>query len=151
VSGTHRECAAGLVSDYFTRPFRGARFDELAGSAPADAITGSDLAAVRALSVGFPPAFFRDLERGDFQRHIRAILAEIPSNAVLEELSSADFDKLLGPDSMAWTAWEDLAASLRGRQSKGTASGCQQAAGRQAATAGAIGGQLCSARAWLPP
>jgi hypothetical protein len=102
-----------LVSDYYTKPFGGSRFDKLAGTSAADLITGEDLAAVRALSIGFPRAFTRSLESSDVQRQIRQRLTAIPSDIVLEDLSGADFGRLLGPHSAAWKAWDDLAARLR--------------------------------------
>jgi hypothetical protein len=53
----HQECASWLLRDYMDR-FRGGRFDKLAnGDSPPDVITDSDLDAVRALSIRFPPGF----------------------------------------------------------------------------------------------
>lgn len=112
VSGPHVERAVWLVSDYYTQ-FRGRRFDELAGSSPAHAMTETDLDAVRALSIGFPRAFVQSLTSEPVQRQIRGILGEIPTDAVLEDLSAGDFDQLLGPRSRAWAAWDYLAASLK--------------------------------------
>lgn len=44
---SHRQCAVWLVSAYYTRPFRGAQFDELAGGGLTDVITENELMAVR--------------------------------------------------------------------------------------------------------
>ncbi len=112
LSGEHRECATWLVADYMTR-FGGKRFDELAKRAPTDSITEDDLNAVRALSIRFPWAFTQKLEQDDVRRHIREMLAPIPSDAVLEDLSDAEFDELLGPRSPAWKAWEELSGLLK--------------------------------------
>jgi hypothetical protein len=94
--GEHRECARWLVGDYMSR-FDGARFDTLASGTPGDAITADDLAAVRALSIRFPRAFARHLERDDVRYHVREILNQIPSDVGLEDLSCPEFDRLLGP------------------------------------------------------
>jgi hypothetical protein len=112
LSYDHHECAKWLVGDYINR-FRGAKFDLLASQTPADAITEGDLNAVRALSIRFPRAFIQHLERDDVRRHIREILIRIPVDAVLEDLSCAQFDRLLGPKSYAWKAWNEISDSLR--------------------------------------
>jgi hypothetical protein len=106
------QCVEWLVSDYYAR-FRGARFDALAGTGPADMITCDDLDAVRSLSIGFPWAFLNALEYNAAGQRIQSILAQIPTDATLEDLSFGDFDELLGPGSFAWKAWEHLAAALR--------------------------------------
>jgi hypothetical protein len=113
LSGPHRQCAVWLLSGYYEQRFGGARFDDLAGGGPADAITEDDLAAVRSLSIGFPRAFVDDLRGDDAQSRIRSGLAKIPPDIKLEDLSRADFDRFLGPESSAWQLWVDLAASLR--------------------------------------
>jgi hypothetical protein len=108
----HYESARWLVRDYADR-FRGACFDTLASQTPANAITEGDLNAVRALSIRFPQAFVQHLEREDVQRHVREILIQIPAEAILEDLSCPDVDRLLGPESTAWRAWQELADCLR--------------------------------------
>jgi hypothetical protein len=139
LSGDHRKCAVWLVGDYYTS-FRGAGFDTLACSALEDMITDNDLEAVRALSIRFPRAFIGGLASDSFQQCIREALIQIPSDVALEDLSCAEFDRLLGPESAAWKAWEDLAASPQKRQGPSTAGRCQQAAGRQTTAPGAAGG-----------
>jgi hypothetical protein len=60
VSAPHRDCAICLLSGYYAPPrLRGAEFDELAGTTPANVITETDLTAVRRLSIGFPRIFVR--------------------------------------------------------------------------------------------
>jgi hypothetical protein len=76
-------------------------------------IAEDDLNAVRALSIRFPRAFVQCLERDDVRRHIREVLGQIPSDVALEDLSCPDFDELLGPESVAWKAWEELSGCLR--------------------------------------
>lgn len=112
LSEEHLECAVWLVKDYYSG-FRGRRFDTLAGRSPANEITEDDLNAVRALSIRFPQAFTRSLNSRDVQQQIGEKLAGIPSDAILEDLSSADFCEILGRDSTAWQAWEELASRLR--------------------------------------
>ena len=63
--------------------------------------------------VGFPPVFVKSLDDSDVQRRIREALSGIPPDAVLEDLSEADFDRLLIPDSLAWAAWDELVAMFR--------------------------------------
>lgn len=120
LSGEHRECAIRLVRDYYTepKPFPGSRFDKLAGGSSADEITVDDLNAVRSLSIGFPRSFVSDLDRGDARQRIHRMFAEIPSDVVLEDLSCADFDRLLGPDSAAWNAWYELAGWLKAAKAR---------------------------------
>ena len=112
LSGEHRECASWLVADYVSC-FRGRRFDELATGAPVDAITQEDLKAVRALSIGFPGVFVQKLEQDNVRRQIREMLVKIPSDAVLEDLTVAEFDEFLGPRSPAWKAWDELSGLLK--------------------------------------
>jgi hypothetical protein len=85
----------------------------LAGKSSADAIITDDLDAVRALSIRFPRSFVSDQDSDEARRCIRGMLAGIPSNVDLEDLSSADFDRLLGPDSAAWNAWYELSGWLK--------------------------------------
>src|ERR1700743_2115855 len=113
LTGPRRQCAVWLLSDYYERPFRGAEFDDLAGGSPDDVITDNDLMAVRSLSVGFPRAFVDDLRGDKAQSRIRGMLAKVPPDVRLGDLSQADFERHLGPDSSAWQLWDDLAVSLR--------------------------------------
>lgn len=109
----HQECARWLLCDYMARP-GGRRFDELAnGDSPPDVITDSDLDAVRALSIRFPRAFVQDLECGDVKERLGKLLAQIPVDMALEDLSCEEFDEHLGPGSAAWAAWDELSGLLK--------------------------------------
>lgn len=117
LSDEHYDCATWLVSGYVSG-FGGARFDKLASETPADTITEGDLNAVRALSIRFPRAFVQYLEQDNVRRHFRQVLMQIPSDAVLEDLSNSEFDQHLGLDSFAWEAWEELSGSLRNAKAR---------------------------------
>ena len=93
--------------------FGGVRFEELASRTRADMITEDDLNAVRALSIRFPKVFVQHLKRADVQQHLGEILMQIPADAALEDLSCSEFDRLLGPGSAAWAAWEELSNCLK--------------------------------------
>lgn len=109
----HQTCARWLVCDYLDR-LGGRRFDELAnGDSPPDVITGKDLDAVRALSIRFPRAFIRDLERANVQERLGELLGQIPSAVVLEDLTCEEFDEFLGRGSAAWAAWDELSGLLK--------------------------------------
>ena len=86
LTGSHRQCAVWLLSDYYERPFRGVQFDDLAGGRPADVITDNDLIAVRSLSIGFPRAFVEDLRGDEAQSRLRRMLANVPPDVGLEDL-----------------------------------------------------------------
>jgi hypothetical protein len=117
LSDEHQECAKWLVDDYMSR-FCGARFDKLASGTPANMITEGDINAVRALSIRFPRAFAQHLERDDVRRHIREILMQIPTDAALEDLSCSEFNRLLGPESAAWKAWDELSGWLKNAKAR---------------------------------
>lgn len=112
LSPQNREASADLVADYLDN-FRGARFDQIAATTPADQITSDDLDAVRTLSIRFPNAFVRKLEDEQTRHHLAGKLAEIPSDIDLKDLSDLQFDRLLGPQSVAWELWTDLSRWLR--------------------------------------
>ena len=114
----HQECARWLLDGYMTG-FDGRRFDELAnGTSPPDVITCGDLDAVRQLSIRFPGAFVRDLERDDVKERLGTLLVQIPGDAVLEDLSCEQFEKLLGRDSAAWAAWHELSDLLKAARAR---------------------------------
>jgi hypothetical protein len=117
LSGKHQECARWLVSGYMTQ-FRGSKFDTLARGTPPNTITEDDLNAVRALSIRFPRVFTQYLERDDVRQHVRETLMQIPLDAVLEDLSCPEFDELLGPESFAWKAWDELSDWLKNAKAR---------------------------------
>lgn len=125
LSDDQYESAKWLVRDYIGG-FGRACFDTLASQTPANAIAEGDLNAVRALSVRFPRTFVQPLEREDVQHHVREILIQIPADAILEDLSCPDFDRLLGPDSVAWRAWQELSDCLRTARARAPLAGASK-------------------------
>ncbi len=104
----------GLVEAYYAGcGLRGVWFDKLAAQTPPEEIGKKDLSAVRALSVGFPRPFLDHLEQENTRQHIRSVLRQIPVDDRLEDLSCTEFNKLLGPKSVAWGAWHELAECLK--------------------------------------
>ena len=108
----HQECARWLLCDYVAR-FDGYRFDELAYGTSPDVIAGSDLDAVRKLSIRFPGAFVENLNGDDVKERLGKLLAQIPADMALEDMSCEQFDEHLGCKSAAWAAWDELSGLLK--------------------------------------
>jgi Family of unknown function (DUF6308) len=109
--------AAALVTEYYTNTYKrgeirtGARFEGWAGggdnSETANTITADDLIAVTFLSVDVPaPAAIGILET--HRDEISDLLAQIPADLDLADVTDARFNTLLGRGSAASQLWSVL-------------------------------------------
>jgi hypothetical protein len=112
LSDDHFECAVSLLSGYL-EGFRGREFDVLARTTDPFVIEPNDLRAVRRLSVGFPRSFVECLEQEKSKRYVHAILQQIPTGVLLEDLSCEEYGRLLAPGSVASNAWRELANCMK--------------------------------------
>lgn len=116
--------AAGLLSDYYTRPVAkgrvrtGAHFDSWAGGGDSPDVVGTltadDMFAASFLSVPFEPAAVIGL-LGERLPTIQKLLAEIPADLDLADVTKENFKALLGEESPAWELWD----VLRGKKDGG--------------------------------
>jgi hypothetical protein len=104
LSEDHFDCAKWLVDNYQQRP-GGAAFDRLARTTAPNAIEDDDLAAVRSLSIRFPKSFLDCLKEAEVRELVESTLEQIPTDKHLEDLTCEEYADLLGPNSVAWSAW----------------------------------------------
>ncbi|MFD1213554.1 DUF6308 family protein [Arthrobacter sp. GCM10027362] len=117
LAGDDVDEAVELVRRYYGtledggRPYTGARFDDFAGggahAAVANRITADDLVAVSCLSVHVPARAAVAILDAKAEE-IAKLLAEIPADKELADVTDAGFEVLLGPGSPAWQLWDLL-------------------------------------------
>lgn len=113
------EAAAELLRRYYLVPSTktgqlstGSYFDEWGnrGDNPEvrDRITDSDAVAVSMLSVQVPARAIIGLQEQPLAGHIQRLLAQIPTDVKMSDLTPAETEDTLGEGSPAWLLWNEL-------------------------------------------
>ncbi|MFJ6157425.1 DUF6308 family protein [Pseudarthrobacter sp. NPDC092184] len=113
------EAAAELLRRYYLEPSTktgllstGSYFDEWAnrGDNPEvrDRITDSDAVAVSMLSVKVPAQAIIGLQEKLLAANIRDLLADIPTDVKMSDLTVAEAEATLGEGSPSWLLWQEL-------------------------------------------
>jgi hypothetical protein len=113
------ETAAELLRRYYLEPSRktgllstGSYFDEWGnrGDNPevGDRITDSDAVAVSMLSVKVPARAIIGLQEQPLAAHIQRLLAKIPTDVKISDLTVAEAEATFGEGSPAWLLWNEL-------------------------------------------
>lgn len=120
------EAAAELFRRYYLEPSTttglpstGSYFDEWAnrGDGPdvRDRITDSDAVAVSMLSVKVPAQAIIGLQEQPLAGHIEKLLAKIPTDVKMSDLTVAEAEATLGEGSPAWLLWNELRRTYKTR------------------------------------